>query len=225
MRKDGSQISVAFDGQIGRDVQGHFRQTHCILHDVTELKQKTESLQKSERMLRGILASSPVGICYTRNRRIQWVNDAWKNMFGFDSEHEYLDQPTAILHPSRESYEQAREVLYGHLEQGETNETEARLVRKDGSVFHALVRSTLLNPSNVSEGTISAISDISERVRYEERPSRKRREVSLNVRDQSRRHSVGYTGWDGVKSKSRGVSNVRTNRVRGLRNAQGRPNG
>jgi two-component system, cell cycle sensor histidine kinase and response regulator CckA len=168
LRKDGSQISVAFDGQIGRDEQGCFRQTHCILHDVTDLKRTAEDLQKSERMLKGILASSPVGICYTRDRRIQWANDAWKRMFGFESENEYLDQPTSILHPSRESYEQAREVLYGHLEQGETSETEARLVREDGSVFHALVRSTLLNPSNASEGTISAISDISERVRYEE---------------------------------------------------------
>ena len=38
LRKDGSQISVAFDGQIGRDEQGRFKQTHCILHDISEIK-------------------------------------------------------------------------------------------------------------------------------------------------------------------------------------------
>jgi two-component system cell cycle sensor histidine kinase/response regulator CckA len=52
LRKDGSQISVAFDGQIGRDEQGQFRQTHCILHDITERKWAEEARERSEKIYR-----------------------------------------------------------------------------------------------------------------------------------------------------------------------------
>jgi PAS domain S-box-containing protein len=45
LRKDGSQISVALDGHIGRDEQGRFKQTHCILHDVTERKREQAIMQ------------------------------------------------------------------------------------------------------------------------------------------------------------------------------------
>jgi len=47
LRKDGSQISVVFDGQIGRDERGRFRQINCILHDVTERKKAQESLDRA----------------------------------------------------------------------------------------------------------------------------------------------------------------------------------
>ena len=36
--KDGSTITVAIDGQVSRDEEGRFKQTHCILHDITERK-------------------------------------------------------------------------------------------------------------------------------------------------------------------------------------------
>ncbi|MEW6140377.1 MAG: PAS domain S-box protein [Thermodesulfobacteriota bacterium] len=47
LRKDGSPITVAFDGKIERDEQGRFRQTHCILHDISECKKAEESLYRA----------------------------------------------------------------------------------------------------------------------------------------------------------------------------------
>ncbi|MEI8196647.1 MAG: PAS domain S-box protein, partial [Phycisphaerae bacterium] len=38
IRKDGRQLNVLIDGTISRDEQGHFRQTHCILTDITPRK-------------------------------------------------------------------------------------------------------------------------------------------------------------------------------------------
>ena len=38
-RKDGSTVVVEVDGKISRDQWGNFRQTHCVLRDVTALRQ------------------------------------------------------------------------------------------------------------------------------------------------------------------------------------------
>jgi two-component system sensor histidine kinase/response regulator len=43
VRKDGSIVSAVFDGKIGRDQWGGFKQTHCILQDITERKRSEES--------------------------------------------------------------------------------------------------------------------------------------------------------------------------------------
>jgi two-component system, cell cycle sensor histidine kinase and response regulator CckA len=42
VRKDGAVIVVWFDGQIGNTPEGAFRQTHCVLDDVTERKREEE---------------------------------------------------------------------------------------------------------------------------------------------------------------------------------------
>lgn len=38
-RRDGSQVAVAFDGRIGYNPDGTFKQTHCILADITARRQ------------------------------------------------------------------------------------------------------------------------------------------------------------------------------------------
>jgi PAS domain S-box-containing protein len=44
MRKDGSSLIVEIDGKIGYDEQGNFKQTHCVLHDITARKRAEEQL-------------------------------------------------------------------------------------------------------------------------------------------------------------------------------------
>ena len=52
VRADGATISVAFDGRVARDAAGEFRQTHCILVDVTERQRAVEALQRSDERYR-----------------------------------------------------------------------------------------------------------------------------------------------------------------------------
>ena len=46
IKKDGSQIIVAFDGTIERYDDGRFKQTHCVFSDITERKRAEEALEK-----------------------------------------------------------------------------------------------------------------------------------------------------------------------------------
>ena len=45
IKKNGTRILVAFDGRIGHTLTGEFKQTHCVINDITEQK-RTELIQK-----------------------------------------------------------------------------------------------------------------------------------------------------------------------------------
>jgi len=54
VRKDGAVITVFFNGKIIRDNKGNFKQTHCVLLDITSRKQAEEN---SERLLEELQAA------------------------------------------------------------------------------------------------------------------------------------------------------------------------
>lgn len=47
VKKDGSIASIVFDGRIGHTPDGGFKQTHCILQDVTETRNSERNIQGS----------------------------------------------------------------------------------------------------------------------------------------------------------------------------------
>lgn len=55
VRKDGSTVLVSFDGKIGHDQDGRFRQTHCVLKDITEQRRAQEIVEESRRTLRSMI--------------------------------------------------------------------------------------------------------------------------------------------------------------------------
>lgn len=62
LRKDGSVIFVEYDGKIGYDEMGNFKQTHCIFHDITEKYEMEKALKASEERLNLTLDAVNVGI-------------------------------------------------------------------------------------------------------------------------------------------------------------------
>lgn len=129
-------------------------------------------LQESEKMLKSILATSPIGIGLMKGRRIVWVNRSWAEMFGFEKEEEEsLGECSRILYPSEDAYARIGRIfgeVSADLPAGWTAEVDAKCKRKDGSVFDALIRVALLDCADPGRGIIVAISDISNRKKTEE---------------------------------------------------------
>ena len=168
-----------------------------------------KSLDENERMLRSILAASPAGISLSHGREIQWVNDAWLRMFGFEDDRECVGQNTRIVYPSQEEYERVGALLFEKPSTGEVMEADAQFRRKDGSTFYGLVRTKALNPSDPAEGVIVAISDITERKQSEDslRASEQRLELALWGAD------LGLFDWDVQSGKA--VANQRSAEIVG----------
>ncbi len=67
IHKNGSVLFIAFDGRIGYDLKGKFKQTHCILQDITERKQAEIALLESEEKLSTTLQSIGDAVISTDN--------------------------------------------------------------------------------------------------------------------------------------------------------------
>ncbi|MBV1756480.1 MAG: PAS domain S-box protein [Dethiosulfatibacter sp.] len=61
LHKDGQRLFIAFEGKVGYNADGEFKQTHCILQDITARKQTEEALLKSEERFRIAQEMSPDG--------------------------------------------------------------------------------------------------------------------------------------------------------------------
>lgn len=55
LHKSGERRFVGFEGRIGYTPQGRFKQTHCILQDITEQKRMEEELKRSEERYRSLV--------------------------------------------------------------------------------------------------------------------------------------------------------------------------
>jgi len=177
----------------------HLQGKACLLsafNDITERSSAEEALRESEQMLRSIVVATPVGLCFTENRIIKWANSAWKNMFGFTDESEYVGKPTRIMHPSDAQYVRARQKAYNGLGQGAVGDAYTDFMRRDGSQFSGYLRSTHFDPADPSKGTVSAISDETEIIQAEK--ARRESEERYKVLFEDSRDAVFITTIDGI---------------------------
>jgi PAS domain S-box-containing protein len=86
IKKDGSEIIVAFDGKIGHEDDGSFKQTHCVLSDVSERRRALDALQDSEEKYRTMMESmkDAAYIC-SPELRIEYMNAIMINRVGRDA--------------------------------------------------------------------------------------------------------------------------------------------
>ncbi|MDP4292162.1 MAG: PAS domain S-box protein, partial [Bacteroidota bacterium] len=86
LKKDGTQIIVAFDGRIGHALSGEFKQTHCVLNDITEQRRNELELKESYDFTNSLLKTIPFGIdIVDKEGNILFQNENFKKYFGTDA--------------------------------------------------------------------------------------------------------------------------------------------
>ncbi len=134
-----------------------------VLMDATERNKSEAALLSGERMLKRMLAASPVGIGLSQKRKMIWVNEAWARMFGFEDTSQCMGQEAKQRYVSEEEFQRTGAVLYRKLESGVVNETDTKMVMKDGATFDACILMAALDPEDLGAGELAVISDISKR--------------------------------------------------------------
>jgi len=85
VKKDGTIIIAAFDGKIGHTLSGDFKQTHCVINDVTDERRKESELNDSYEFTNSLLKTIPFGIDIVDGEgNILFVNENFQRLFGSD---------------------------------------------------------------------------------------------------------------------------------------------
>ncbi|HYD79039.1 MAG TPA: diguanylate cyclase [Paucimonas sp.] len=109
-----------------------------------------------------ILDNASVGIVFTRNRTFLHCSARFSEMFGWPVD-ELIGQPTHIVYPSMEAYDELGRSAIPVLSAGKRLDIEVQMKRRDGSVFWCRMLAKAIDPNDHGKGTIFITEDISER--------------------------------------------------------------
>ena len=114
--KNGDIRFIAFDGRIGTDLAGNFKQTHCILKDITDTKLVEEALRESEERYRSVTHSANDAIVTADiNGVILGWNIGAEKIFGY-TEGEIIGRDLTVIIP--QSFSEQHKKGMKRVEQG-----------------------------------------------------------------------------------------------------------
>ncbi len=126
------------------------------------------SLLKSMQWKRTVFDNSAVGILVvTGDRIITEVNPKFCGMFGYAPE-ELVGRSTEPLHVSRETFAAFGEKVLSLAASQDVVHVEYQVRRKDGSVFWCELSASAVTPSDLAQGVIWIVIDITERKQAQE---------------------------------------------------------
>jgi PAS domain S-box-containing protein len=148
IRQDGTQALITINGRIGYTDSGDFKQTHCILHDVTDQRRAVQELASSEKRFRGLFESSIDGIAYIDTfGTLLNVNPAFCSMLGYVPE-ELIGKCVNDITPQKWHAKQNNILNHEVIRKGHCEEFEKEYKHKNGHIVPVAVRICLSRDDN-----------------------------------------------------------------------------
>jgi len=168
LRKDGTVIKVAITCSPIFDSLGNFMAISCIGRDITETKEAEEKLMESEEKYRNIVETANEGILIIDDKGVvTYANKKLTDMLGYSLE-EGIGRP--IWDFISEESEDIVKLNLGQRHKGINNNYELKLISKDGLPLWTLISTkALFNKADKFVGSLSMLTDITERKKAEEK--------------------------------------------------------
>lgn len=138
-----------------------------LQQEIKERKHAVEALKESEQRMKAILRASPVGIGLVVDWKLDWTNETFHSMLGYEKA-SLLGQNIEVLFEDKRAFKKACSDLHSRISQSEIGEVETIWIRKDGTPFDCIIRAYSLNSVEQSNALIIAVADISEAKRLEQ---------------------------------------------------------
>lgn len=133
LAKSGEKMFIAFDGRIGYAEDGEFKQTHCILKDITVEKELSRELAKSRELMQATLVSVGDGVisCDVKGN-VQFMNPVAEKLTGWSQQ---------------EAQGQIIEEIFNiyNEDTGDKSDSITRLVLESGSIVELANHTVLLS--------------------------------------------------------------------------------
>jgi PAS domain S-box-containing protein len=167
IHKNGNKLFVAFEGKIASDPNGEFKQTHCILQDITNRKRIEDELLKSEALFKSVVQNLiDVTILTDEKGIVAFVSHQCDTVLGY-KEKEFSGKVFPdIIHPDDKLkclYEWENVLLQGK----EVREFEYRIIDGQNKVRWVSHSARMVKSNGDSLGVQSTIRDISEHKKTE----------------------------------------------------------
>lgn len=182
-RRDGSLFWCRMLGR-AIDPNDHSKGSIFITEDITERRQADEAQRQLLLEYQAILDNASLGVTFTRKRQFLHCNRRFSEMFGWTSE-ELIHQPTQILYPSPEAYQDMTRIAKPVLASGQRLDIEILMTKRDGSSFWCRMLAKAIDPTDHSKGTIYITEDITERRNAKEALIRARDELEQRVQERT----------------------------------------
>ncbi|MFC1477385.1 PAS domain S-box protein [candidate division KSB1 bacterium] len=160
IKKDGSEVIVSFDGRIGYDEKGIFKQTHCIFHDITERKRFEEELRESEEKYRSLVEEIN-DLIYALNVEgiITYISPPVERILGYKPSELENKHFLTFVHPDDRELLEKR---FKELLDDKIKPLEYRMVHKNGNTVWVRTSSRLVCKGNKIVGVRGMLIDITE---------------------------------------------------------------
>jgi len=167
VHKNGSKIFIAFEGKIGYDNKGEFKQTHGILQDITERKQWEYALQESEAKHSAMISniSDVIGIIGA-DGLIKYESPNIEKWFGWQPKDLIGTDGFPRVHP--DDIERVKNEFFALFEkENSTITSELKYKCKDGSYKQIEITAKNLTNDPVINGVLLNYHDITDRKQAE----------------------------------------------------------
>ena len=124
-----------------------------------EVRHRTVQLRQLGTQQKVILDTIAVGVGFVKNRKTQWANPAHDAILGY-GRGESVGLSTSAFYAHPEDFERIGGDVADGLGKGGVFATEAEMRRKDGSRFWASLVGRAVDPSDLAEGSIWILTDI-----------------------------------------------------------------
>jgi PAS domain S-box-containing protein len=192
---DGELRDAVFDKATLKDTSGRVIGLIGVISDITELKLAEAARRKHEETLKAILTASPIGICLTRSRILEWTNPAMYRMWGYEMD-SLTGQSTRLLYADDEAYERVGREFDAAIEKNGVGKIETQWITRSGRKIHCHLQGCRLDPNDFSRGTITAAMDITER-KHAEDLVRNLSQLLLNAQE-NERQMIAYELHDSI---------------------------
>jgi PAS domain S-box-containing protein len=165
IHKSGDIRYIAFEGRIAYKNDGSFRQTHCILADITEGKIAHEKLIASQQLIEGIINAIPVRVFWKdRNLIFLGCNQIFARDAGFSDPMEIIgkDDYQMVWHDQAELY-RADDKQVMETGKGKFNIEEPQTTPDGKTITLLTSKVPLLNSEGNVIGILGTYIDISDR--------------------------------------------------------------
>ena len=153
--------------------------------DITERKEAGRRLEELEALESSILDAIPQAVLGLHERRINFANNAVKNVFGWHRE-ELIGKSITMIYRNREEADKIADIFYSILEHQRTHEMEYPSVRKDGQEIICWMKASRIGEKLREKRIVITYEDITAQKKAQEDLKRSRQELrNLSIHLQS----------------------------------------